>query len=1132
MRAPRTKKASAAHDRAPDQEARDAIRDDLGTTLLVEASAGTGKTTCLVARMLSLVASGVCAVGEIAAVTFTRKAAAELRSRFQASLERAGESDGPEKERVRRASVQAASAFVGTVHAFCARLLRERPIEAGVDPGFEVLDPDVDRALRAEAWRECLEDLTASGSTLIAELDNFGLSGRDLGAAFHDFAEHRDAEWPCPRTELGGTTAAAAELAKYAEHMASLLRSFPEVRGTDELMSAYERVARKVRQSRLDVPAELHDILEDFKKRKIAQCYWPSEGKLTSQQVAKRELARWDEFRGAHAEPLVRRWREARYAVVLRVFCEALAVYDRRRQALGALNHQDLLGKAAALLREHPEARRYFQRRFRRLLVDEFQDTDPVQAEVMLLLADSDTGEVDWRRCRPAAGSLFVVGDPKQSIYRFRRADIVTYNRVKDIIVESGGKVLSLTASFRTVPSVLEWLQGVSDALFPSSASEHQAASARLLPGRAADAGESLAGVVRLELDAELKVNEELIAADARRIASEIRAALDRGDTVPRTPREEAEGVKPSVKPGDFLIVSYGKNSLARYARELEALGIPSEITGGGLAGADAELRLLEAAVDAATEPDDPLAVVAFLRGECSGLSDAELYAYRAAGGRFHAGAAPLAKDEAYAGVIAALARLRRYGAWLGRYLPVTALERIASDLGLFARATAGPRGNLQAGTLARALEALRTAPTAWHSMQEVLDHLRSFFDPKAEIEGIVARPPEEPGVRILNLHKAKGLEAPVVFLANPTGHQAHKPDLHVDRSGDATRAYFVVRKKLPESAAYRPAVVLAQPPGWDEHEQTEGDFQDAETNRLLYVAVTRAAARLVVSQRPSKKNFSLWHGISEALGSCPELEDSGPQAPPARPKLRVELEAVAAALEALNERRAELARPTRNVMNARALGLARVSEPALDTIGGAEVVAGLDEAPGFDAALGFDEAPGGAGWGSVIHALLEVEMRTPGADLLGIARGALEEEELDPQLAPLAVEAARSVAQSDIWKRALATSRRLIEVPFERRLSEAESAMLDGASAAAAGRARPTLLRGVIDLVFEEPAGWVIVDYKTDAATRPLEELAARYRGQIEVYRKSWEAMTGTKVHEAGLLFTRSGSYVTVKSS
>ena len=208
-------------------------------------------------------------------------------------------------------------------------------------------------------------------------------------------------------------------------------------------------------------PAELMPVLEQMAAARISvvQRNWPG-----GRDQAKAEEERWNSFVATHATPNVLLWRQHRYGKILRLIQPAVAACERLRHAQGRLNYQDLLMKAAALLRDKPNVRTYFRKRFTHLLVDEFQDTDPVQAEVMLLLAADDPQETDWRRCRPTPGSLFVVGDPKQSIYRFRRADIVTYNRVRDLIEANGGLVVNLWANFRSGPSVVDWVKGVAAA--------------------------------------------------------------------------------------------------------------------------------------------------------------------------------------------------------------------------------------------------------------------------------------------------------------------------------------------------------------------------------------------------------------------------------------------------------------------------------------------------------------------------------------------------------------------------------------------------------------------------------------------------------------------------------------------
>lgn len=208
-------------------------------------------------------------------------------------------------------------------------------------------------------------------------------------------------------------------------------------------------------------------------------------------------------------------------------------MYDRLRREGGWLNFQDLLLAAARLLRKSAAIRQYFRKRFTHLLIDEFQDTDPIQAEVMLLLTADDPGETDWRRCRPVPGSLFVVGDPKQSIYRFRRADIVTYNEVKRIIAASGGTIVSLTANFRSASSLVEWINESFNRRFPPAATQFAPVYSSLHVGRLDERNGDLAGLYILKAPGGNK--EEILANEGQIVARTVRHALDSGRKVPRS---------------------------------------------------------------------------------------------------------------------------------------------------------------------------------------------------------------------------------------------------------------------------------------------------------------------------------------------------------------------------------------------------------------------------------------------------------------------------------------------------------------------------------------------------------------------------------------------------------------------
>ena len=211
----------------PDQAARDRISKDLDVNLIVEAGAGSGKTEQMSRRMAAGIASGAWQLDEMAAVTFTRKAAAELRGRFQLALERELEKGGPEdrRERVREALSGLERFFAGTIHAFCARLLRERPVEAGVSPGFTELDEIEERLVREGAWRDYRAQARAAGDSHLAALDDAGISASALDKAFETVCLYEDVTFPAPAAPMPDLAACWAAVEAFWSKLRALLPS-------------------------------------------------------------------------------------------------------------------------------------------------------------------------------------------------------------------------------------------------------------------------------------------------------------------------------------------------------------------------------------------------------------------------------------------------------------------------------------------------------------------------------------------------------------------------------------------------------------------------------------------------------------------------------------------------------------------------------------------------------------------------------------------------------------------------------------------------------------------------------------------------------------------------------------------
>jgi len=429
----------------------------------------------------------------------------------------------------------------------------------------------------------------------------------------------------------------------------------------------------------------------------------------------------------------------------------------------------------------------------------------------------------------------------------------------------------------------------------------------------------------------------------------------------------------------------------------------------------------------------------------------------------------------------------------LNRLPPLPAIERIAADLGLVAQASTVSGGNMQAGIVAKVFEVLRAAQVELPSIADLITYLEELIDQDVEFDGLPARPHDDAAVRIMNLHKVKGLEAPIVVLADATGKSDHDVVLHVDRSASTTKGHLAV---YGPKRGKQPRALLARPVGWENWELEEDRFKRAEEHRLLYVAATRAGSQMTIVQREAGGSKNHWQFFAQHMDECDDIEDPGLQVAPAGTTVHVDQVAVNEELDKIPGRWQTAQQATYATAAAKEVS---VTPSSLHHFGGS--------------------GEHGTEWGTVIHFLLEAVMRKPDANLDSLAKMAVAEQELAPDAAPAALQVIKQVTESAVWLRALNSMQRLVEVPFVTQFAADQSA---------AGL--PTVLRGVIDLAFEEEDGWVIVDYKTDLVTGDrLQSLTDHYRGQVNTYASVWQSMLGASVKEKGLYFTSSGQYVTL---
>lgn len=1107
----------------PDQAARDRIARDLGRNLLVEAGAGAGKTTEMVTRMVALVRSGHATVERIAAVTFTRKAAAELRERFQTVLEtelRASHAAGREDvARIDRALRDIDRAFIGTIHSFCARLLRERPLDAGLDPGFrETLASEKIRLTR-EFWGRHIERLAGEGDPGLAELDTVGLQAKQLFRLFEKLTEYPDVEFPAEPLARPDTAAARAELESLLDEGHRLMPRREPEDGWDELQQKVRMLAFHQRFNWSDDLRFLDALAQAFSsvvksagrrdRRLVTRKAWPDGD-------AAMELGRrFEAFAtpGGAGGRLLVQWYAYRYPVALAFARRAALDFEAERRRRGMLFFEDLLMLSARLLRGSAAAREELATRYPYLLVDEFQDTDPLQAEVLFLLAADPAlsqEATDWRKVVPRPGSLFVVGDPKQSIYRFRRADIALYNQIKRRF-RSFGEVLELTSNFRSGPRIERFVNEVFERRLAVDETEHQAPFAPMRVVREPVGRHAVTFYTLVRASESWPREAELAAQDAERVASWIAGEVARG----------------ARKPGDFMVLTRRKKFLDRYAQAVEARNLPVQVTGAGI-GIELELRELQLLLEALADPGDARLTVAVLVGLFFGLDYEQLAAHVLEhGGRFSFLSVP---DQATTEVEQALVTLHRF--WrLARHEPAdVVVARIVDELGLLPFAAAGDLADSRAGALLFVLEAVRAAALSGEaSLKGALDAIATALETdEAEAPLVPAR---HDVVRIMNLHQAKGLEAPVVILAEPFGEWDHAPALHVTRGEDGSAIGWLA---VTERGFNFTDTTLARPLEWEHHEEAERRFAEAEADRLLYVAATRARDELLVGSYHDDRRSPWGAFFPYLLMNWPRL-DLPIAAPPERDRLEIPAAVLDEEVSLVAARRRALALPTYHAapVTRRVKADAETASNASDKERDPEAEKNVDS-----------ERPAGRGpeWGTAVHGALEAAARgVAGDQLRAVCRALLiaaerqvaatgEPRELDELVAII-----ESVRKSAVWERAESAQRTrplLVEVPFAVSLSGEEYATLAaacGVPAITPLEAAPTqIIEGVIDLAFRDEAGWVIVDYKSDVAAASIEpERLQRYRAQVSLYAAAWERLSGERVAERVLLFTADGGTI-----
>jgi len=1089
-------------------------------SMVVTAGAGTGKTYVLVQKYIDLLKTRGVTVPQILALTFTDKAAAEMKERIRSGILT---QEGPQWE---KAAEDFMIAPVQTFHSFCAQVLREFPIEAGLEPGFAVLDEQQASRIHGKAYEDLIHtrqdgpvnealvhvlsitdqhNLKTILSALYGKRERYERffsalendEGHVLSAWKQEVESFRDAEISalrndssfssCLRTLLGLASAYDGvddKAAVFLQGIRPLLSRLASPSGSDDFCSAALELAGKKPGNIGSKKIWKAEDLEDFKK---------SRKDLAGILERKHALFRMSvDISDPVITGSVRFLRDLSV-----VFSRYAELAGNGKAALGGLDFADLILHARQLFLEQRElVATHFMPRFRYILVDEFQDTDLAQFDIILAIIGTPS---------PATDCLFIVGDPKQSIYLFRDADVTRFKEAQEIIAAAcRGRVVNLDTSFRSTKEVIglsnlifsrllasaekPWEFGYEPVKISESRAGHAGSVELLLPPKGSDA----AGTKRNEA-----------GMVARRIHSVVNAQ-------PLTVYEELPDHSFARRParyGDIAILLEARTSLSYYLSSLSEYGIPFYVHGGTGFYHRQEVYDLCNILSFLEHRHDNVSLAGILRSPYFGLPDTELFRIAQENGRTlwdklgayaeRTGTGPAAR---------AFTLLSSWQKYAGRTGLVSLVRRILAESGVYTVYAALPAGEQILANIEKLVSMARNREEAGnYALADFTADLRMAMD-EDEREGEAPLDAlAENAVNIMTVHAAKGLEFPIVFVPDMgNGFREKFPPIMI---GDNP---LMVGVKVPDPSdnysMTESAVLLTL-------KEQQRQKERAEKKRLLYVALTRARDHLFMSGTvPEEAGLSFDLGRSRiewvftALGVTGDAIAAGGLVLPSGLRLAIISDPLAIPAETGRVEPSLLVVPEECSGKAGtwsapeySAGPGRVTVKSVSDLEKERTGKESSPAPAREPVVS-KYLPGveGTKKGTIIHEVLR------GRDASTVLK---EYGEYSEEHVRQCEEILAKFLSSDLMKR---VKRSFCEVPF---------------IIAQDGR----LLDGKIDRLCQLDNGsWIVIDYKSMAVSGPEQNaaLAEEYRTSLGIYCEAVRQLTGAKKVTGYLYFPETGDF------
>ncbi len=854
-------------------------------SLVVSAGAGTGKTYVLVNRYLHLLetfgagvpSAGQVSVPNILALTFTDKAAAEMKERIRAALEG---KEGPFWEKAR---VEFLAAPVQTFHSFCSGVLREYALIAGLDPSFTVLDEREASRILSRSFQDLIHT-PVTGSAAGSLVRVLAVAGQfTLEKMLHYLYARREESERFFSRLAGDPTAIIScwqeEISRFRNEQVRRIREDPrfsrsvlaligyaghDVPATDKAMAWLQEVIPFLYGMRDETaPDPFLQIATSFLGVKSVGS--SGSGKLWGEDTIKdlradnkvlrevlRNAGRWAQLSFTPGDPFSDS--SLRFLSDLgETFTLFCSIVDAEKASAGGMDFSDLIRHTRRLFRTRPDlVETAFRERYRFILIDEFQDTDPAQFEIVTAIIGDPS---------PAVKGLFIVGDPKQSIYLFRDADVTRFRQASDMITgPCRGKEIPLDVCFRSSPAVIALVNHLFSDLFAEAVHpwEFTYDRIRVSSERAGHTG----SVSVILVDPEGTLTEPEAVADA--IVKNISDGIPVYEEGPR----DSSGLRTfTTRPAayrDIAILLERRTKLGQYLHALAARNIPYYVHKGSGLYQRQEILDLISLLSVLYRPYDDLHLTGLLRSPYFGLSDCDLTNLtRYPGSTLYDRLSRAADDgPAFARVYALLS------GWLaasGRKRLVPLIRSILDESGILAVYGGMTEGDQILSNIEKLLDLIRKREESrQYRLPDLVADLHDALD-REEPEGeAMIDDPGHDAVTIMTIHAAKGLEFPIVYVPEMAHNPPSRPDPILM---DGPRDLLGVRIPDPEDA-YKTGPTPVYTILYEEGEEKRA----AEKKRLLYVALTRAADHLIMSGTtatplPDGAGSSRFDWILPALG-------------------------------------------------------------------------------------------------------------------------------------------------------------------------------------------------------------------------------------------------------------------------